>query len=143
MIWKHPSSPVTNIQQSATKVMATVFWDSCGMILLDILPKGESVNAGRYCKTLDRLKHAVRLLEANYQAMIWRRATETESHPDVSAPVHNGWKFENDSLVIDWGEEMFPREITDVLEDNLDSDIDDDIEDDLYVDIPESYDSDE
>ncbi|GFO50035.1 histone-lysine N-methyltransferase SETMAR [Plakobranchus ocellatus] len=33
------------VQQSPTKVMATVFWDSCGMILLDILPKGESVSA--------------------------------------------------------------------------------------------------
>ncbi|GFO25552.1 hypothetical protein PoB_005205700 [Plakobranchus ocellatus] len=52
---------------------------------------------------------------ANYQAMIWKRATE--SHPDVPAP--------------------------DVLEHNLGSDIDDDMEDDLYVDIPESYDSDE
>ncbi|GFN80596.1 histone-lysine N-methyltransferase SETMAR [Plakobranchus ocellatus] len=30
------------------------------MILLDILPKGESVNADRYCETLDRLRHAVR-----------------------------------------------------------------------------------
>ncbi|GFN99454.1 histone-lysine N-methyltransferase SETMAR [Plakobranchus ocellatus] len=29
------------------------------MILLDILPKGESVNADRYCETLDRLRHAV------------------------------------------------------------------------------------
>ncbi|GFO03789.1 N-acetylated-alpha-linked acidic dipeptidase 2 [Plakobranchus ocellatus] len=40
--------------------MATEFWDSRGMILLDILPKGESVNADRYCETLDRLRHAVR-----------------------------------------------------------------------------------
>ncbi|GFO32096.1 cytosolic Fe-S cluster assembly factor narfl [Plakobranchus ocellatus] len=46
--------------KSATKVMATLFWDSRGMILLDILPKGESVNADRYCETLDRLRHAVR-----------------------------------------------------------------------------------
>ncbi|GFN88372.1 histone-lysine N-methyltransferase SETMAR [Plakobranchus ocellatus] len=63
MTWKHPSSPVTKkfkIQQSATKVMATVFWDSSVMILTDILPKGESVNADRYCETLDRLRHDVR-----------------------------------------------------------------------------------
>ncbi|GFO12382.1 histone-lysine N-methyltransferase SETMAR-like protein [Plakobranchus ocellatus] len=42
MTWKHPSSPVTKkfkVQKLATKVMATVFWDSRGMILLDILPK--------------------------------------------------------------------------------------------------------
>ncbi|GFN73798.1 histone-lysine N-methyltransferase SETMAR [Plakobranchus ocellatus] len=30
------------------------------MILLDILSKGESVNADRYCETLDWLRHAVR-----------------------------------------------------------------------------------
>ncbi|GFO18395.1 histone-lysine N-methyltransferase SETMAR [Plakobranchus ocellatus] len=30
------------------------------MILLDILPKGERVNADRYCERLDRLRHAVR-----------------------------------------------------------------------------------
>ncbi|GFO50341.1 mitochondrial import inner membrane translocase subunit tim44 [Plakobranchus ocellatus] len=63
MTSEHPSSPVTKkfeVQQSATKVMATMFWDSRGMILLDILPKGESVNADRYCETLDRLRHAVR-----------------------------------------------------------------------------------
>ncbi|GFN90538.1 hepatocyte growth factor receptor [Plakobranchus ocellatus] len=47
------------VQQSVTKVMATVFWDSRGMILLDILPKGESLNANRCCETLDWLRHAV------------------------------------------------------------------------------------
>ncbi|GFO49319.1 histone-lysine N-methyltransferase SETMAR [Plakobranchus ocellatus] len=59
MTRKHPSSPVTKkfkVQQSATKVMATVFWDSRGMILLNILPKGGSVNADRYCETLDQLR---------------------------------------------------------------------------------------
>ena len=63
MTWKHPSSPVTKkfkVQQSARKVMATVFWDSQGVILLDILPRGESVNAVSYCETLDKLRHAVR-----------------------------------------------------------------------------------
>ncbi|GFN93130.1 histone-lysine N-methyltransferase SETMAR [Plakobranchus ocellatus] len=56
MTWKHPSFPIAKkfkVLQSATKVMATPeFWDSRGMILLDILPKGESVNADRYCETL-------------------------------------------------------------------------------------------
>ncbi|GFO03752.1 histone-lysine N-methyltransferase SETMAR [Plakobranchus ocellatus] len=42
MTWKHPSSPVTKkfkVQRSAAKVMATVFWDATGVILLDILPR--------------------------------------------------------------------------------------------------------
>ncbi|GFO18735.1 histone-lysine N-methyltransferase SETMAR [Plakobranchus ocellatus] len=42
------------------KCDGTVFWNPSGMILLDILPKGESGNADRYCETLDRLRHGVR-----------------------------------------------------------------------------------
>ncbi|GFO03923.1 transposase [Plakobranchus ocellatus] len=40
--------------------MATVFWDAKGLILLDILPQGQCINAARYCSTLDRLKEAIR-----------------------------------------------------------------------------------
>ncbi|GFO31517.1 histone-lysine N-methyltransferase SETMAR [Plakobranchus ocellatus] len=63
MTWKHPSSPVTKkfkVQRSAAKVMTTVFWDAKGVILLDILPQGQYINAARYCSTLDRLKEAIR-----------------------------------------------------------------------------------
>ncbi|GFO27366.1 histone-lysine N-methyltransferase SETMAR [Plakobranchus ocellatus] len=63
MTWKHPSSPVTKkfkVQRSAAKVMATVFWDAKGVILLDILPQGQCINAARYCSTLNRLKEAIR-----------------------------------------------------------------------------------
>ncbi|GFO47143.1 Pol polyprotein [Plakobranchus ocellatus] len=59
MTWKHPSSPVTKkfkVQRSAAKVMATVFWDAKGVILLDILPQGQCINAARYCSTLGPLK---------------------------------------------------------------------------------------
>ncbi|GFN87146.1 histone-lysine N-methyltransferase SETMAR [Plakobranchus ocellatus] len=62
MIWKHPSYPVTKkfkVQRSAAKVMATVFWDAKGVILLDILPQGQCINAARCCSTLDRLKKAI------------------------------------------------------------------------------------
>ncbi|GFO08494.1 histone-lysine N-methyltransferase SETMAR [Plakobranchus ocellatus] len=63
MTWKHPSSPVTKkfkVQRSAAKVKATVFWDAKGVILLEILPQGQCINAARYCSTLDRLKEAIR-----------------------------------------------------------------------------------
>ena len=38
MVWKHPSSPVPKkfkVLQSAKKVMATIFWDSHGVLLAD------------------------------------------------------------------------------------------------------------
>ncbi|GFN89228.1 histone-lysine N-methyltransferase SETMAR [Plakobranchus ocellatus] len=40
--------------------MATVFWDAKGVILLDILPQGQCINAARYCSTLDLFKEAIR-----------------------------------------------------------------------------------
>ncbi|GFO44020.1 histone-lysine N-methyltransferase SETMAR [Plakobranchus ocellatus] len=59
MTWKHSSSPVTKkfkVQRFAAKVMATVFWDAKGVILLDILPQGQCINAARYCSILTALK---------------------------------------------------------------------------------------
>jgi histone-lysine N-methyltransferase SETMAR len=63
MTWKHFNSPPPRkfkFIPSAKKMMATVFWDYCGVLLVDFLPRGESVNAAHYCETLDRLREAVR-----------------------------------------------------------------------------------
>ncbi|GIX99218.1 histone-lysine N-methyltransferase SETMAR [Caerostris darwini] len=45
MGWKHPGSPMTKkfqVTPSASKVMATIFWDSCGVILVDYLERGQT-----------------------------------------------------------------------------------------------------
>ncbi|GFR98970.1 histone-lysine N-methyltransferase SETMAR [Elysia marginata] len=63
MTSKHQSSPVTKefkVPRSAAKVMATVFWDTKGVILLNILPQGRCINAAQYCSTLDHLRDAIR-----------------------------------------------------------------------------------
>ncbi|GFS20046.1 histone-lysine N-methyltransferase SETMAR [Elysia marginata] len=59
MTWKHPSSPVTK-PRSAAKVMAIMFWDAKALILLDILPQVQCINAAQYCITVDRLRNAIR-----------------------------------------------------------------------------------
>ena len=62
MTWKHPS-PVPKkfkVQQSAKKLMATIFWDAQGILLADFTPPGQTVNAARYCETLAKLKEAIR-----------------------------------------------------------------------------------
>lgn len=43
-------------QQSAGKVMASVFWDAHGIIFIDYLQKGQNINSDYYCALLDRLK---------------------------------------------------------------------------------------
>ncbi|GFS12091.1 histone-lysine N-methyltransferase SETMAR [Elysia marginata] len=62
MTSKHPSSPVTKkfkVQRSAAKVLATVIWGAKGVILLDVLPQGQCINAAQYCSTLNRLRDAI------------------------------------------------------------------------------------
>ena len=57
--WRHPNSPGTKkfkAQKPAGKIMATVFWDSQGVILVDSLPKGETINSEVYIETLRKLK---------------------------------------------------------------------------------------
>lgn len=63
MSWKHPWSPPLKkfkVTQSAGKIMATVFWDHLGVLLVEFLPKGHNINAEMYCTTLKRLKHEIR-----------------------------------------------------------------------------------
>ena len=52
---KHPKT-----QQSAGKVMASVFWDMHGILLIDFLPKGQSINSDYYFDLLDRLEDAIK-----------------------------------------------------------------------------------
>ena len=59
MEWFHPTSPRSKrfkSQQSAGKVMVTVFWDSVGVILVDFMSKGATINLDVYIDTLKKLK---------------------------------------------------------------------------------------
>jgi len=60
--WRHSSSPkLRNFKttQSAGKVMATVFWDQKGVLLVDFMAHGTAINADRYCETLKKLRRAI------------------------------------------------------------------------------------
>ncbi|KAJ4439546.1 hypothetical protein ANN_07670 [Periplaneta americana] len=62
MHWRHSGSPVrTKFKQtlSVRKVMCTVFWDRKGILLIDFLPRGETVDADRYCETLRKLRRDI------------------------------------------------------------------------------------
>lgn len=39
--------------------MATVFWDSEGVILVDFLERDTTINSERYCETLRKLRRAI------------------------------------------------------------------------------------
>ena len=46
-------------QSSAGKVMATVFWDAKGVIIMDFLPKRSTITGVYYANLLDQLRTAI------------------------------------------------------------------------------------
>lgn len=61
--WRHSDSPKPKkfkATLSAGKVMATVFWDRHGVLLVDFMPRGTTINAARYCETLEKLRRAIK-----------------------------------------------------------------------------------
>lgn len=56
--WKHRSSPPPKkamTVKSAGKVMASIFWDAKGILMIDYLQKGKTINGEYYVKLLDKL----------------------------------------------------------------------------------------
>ena len=49
----------SKVVESAGKVMATVFWDSKGILLIDYLPRGTTITAEHYCEVLKKLRRAI------------------------------------------------------------------------------------
>jgi len=60
MEWRHSGSPRPKkfrVQKSAGKVLASnFFWDQNGILLIDYLPKGQTINAEYYLSLLVQLK---------------------------------------------------------------------------------------
>ena len=54
----HPH--LRNTQPSASKVMATVFWDSKGIILIDYKPAGTSITREYYANVIKQLRVAIK-----------------------------------------------------------------------------------
>jgi len=57
--WLHSSSPRTKkfqMQKSAGKVLASIFWDQEGIPLIDYITKGQTINAEYYSSMLVQLK---------------------------------------------------------------------------------------
>jgi len=63
MGWGHTSSPKKPRKclqiLSVRKIMSTVFWDREGVLLVDFLESGSTINYERYCETLKRLRRAI------------------------------------------------------------------------------------
>jgi histone-lysine N-methyltransferase SETMAR len=62
MEWRHHGSPAPRkfkVVPSAGKVMASVFWDASGILLVDYLPKGQTITGLYYSNLLKKLREAI------------------------------------------------------------------------------------
>lgn len=63
MQWKHSDSPVPKkfrTQPSAKKVMATIFWDCDGILLIDYLPKNTTMSGQYYANLIKLLRESIK-----------------------------------------------------------------------------------
>lgn len=62
MEWRHSSSP-TKVKFKRTisvrKIMCTVYWDRNGVLLVEFLHRGDTINSTTYCETLKKLRRAI------------------------------------------------------------------------------------
>jgi len=59
MEWRHSDSPRPKkfrVEKSAGKFLASIIWDQDGILLIDYLPKGQTINAEYYASLLVQLK---------------------------------------------------------------------------------------
>jgi len=57
--WRHSCSPRPKnfrVQKYAGNVLASIFWDQDSILLIDYLPKGQTINAEYYSSLLVQLK---------------------------------------------------------------------------------------
>ncbi|CEF59878.1 Transposase, type 1 family-containing protein [Strongyloides ratti] len=61
--WKNPNSPPPKKVKSmfpSNKVMASIFWDCKGILLIDYLPNGQTITGKYYSNLLDQLDEKIR-----------------------------------------------------------------------------------
>jgi hypothetical protein len=83
MQWHHLGSPTPKkfkVTPSAGKVMMTVFWDSYGVLLVDFLQKGGTINFVCYQETLKKLVAAVRYKQPHLQNVILHMTARPHRH---------------------------------------------------------------
>ena len=60
--WKHTGLPKRkkfNQTFSTRKIMCTIFWNRQGVLLVEFLPQGTTINSAVYCETLKKMRCAI------------------------------------------------------------------------------------
>ncbi|GBP95891.1 Histone-lysine N-methyltransferase SETMAR [Eumeta japonica] len=78
------------VQKSASKLMATIFWDSEGVLLIEYLPKGTTMNGQYYANLLAQAREAVVQDNASvHTARVSRQALKDTGFSEIDHPPYS------------------------------------------------------
>jgi len=100
MAWKPPGSPIIKkfkTSTSSVKMVATVFWDMHGVLLLHFSPPNETVNSASYQATLKKIKRAFQRkrpqMSDKRMLLLHNNARPHTAHATVNLLGQWGWKI--------------------------------------------------
>ena len=91
--WRHSGSPhprTFRVQKSAGKVLAPIFWDQDGILLINYLPKGQNINVEFYSSLLVHLSD---ILKEKRRGKITKKASflhDNAGSPGTCKPEETG-----------------------------------------------------
>ena len=113
--WRHSGSPRLKkfrVQKSVGKVLASIFWDEDGILLIDYLPKDQTINAEYYSSLLVQLKD---ILKGKGRGKVTKGSCSCTTMPRLTGHLQprRNWPNWAPSVVITHGILRFwPRRIT-------------------------------
>jgi hypothetical protein len=91
MEWRHTSSPSKMKFKQTTSprnIMCRLFWDRKGVLLVDFLPQGSTINADVYCDSLTKFLHAIQ--SKRHGKLSWGvMMIHDSAHPHPAAATQN------------------------------------------------------
>jgi hypothetical protein len=79
----------TRLVPSTGKVMASVFWDAEGILLIDYLEKGKTITGEYYSNLLTKLVEKIRKERTDLEKKK-KKNTHTHTHTHLSSGQRNG-----------------------------------------------------
>ena len=90
MEWRHCGSPRPQkfrVQKSAGKVLASIFWDQDSILLINYLPKGQTINAEYYSSLLVQLKDILKeIRRAKFNKVVLILHDNAPAHRALATP---------------------------------------------------------
>ena len=89
--WRHVNSPSKKkfkMLPSAGKMMCTVFWDRKGVILLDFLEPGQTINSDRYIAMLTKLRARISRVRPEKKTTFLLQHDNARPHTNLKTVEH-------------------------------------------------------